>query len=507
MGLEEGLKKIYLSKSKTFLVFCFCFIFSVGIFSLFSLSATPVFYLYAPLVIILFLWWHFFSLGKFILGCLFCLWLAFYRVLIFMPGPDFVGQFWGQTRQFSAQVAAEPDYKITGVSYELGNIISEEKKYSGRILVYGSGVSDFKFGDILSVSCSLKEPENFSGFNYKKYLAAKNIYAVCYYPKWEKVGEKKTLFYYIYAFKDLIKLKMEKLFDEPYGSLLSGILYGARAGIPEYLAVDFRRVGLSHIVAVSGYNVSIIAAAIFSLFSRLGINRKKIFLPASILIFLFIIFSGASASVMRAGVVGIVVLAGRHLGRPGSSGRLLVAAAALLLLYNPLLLIYDAGFQLSFLAALGIIYLTPLFNRWWKKFIQIKRGFFLVGFFWEILAVTLAATIAVLPLLLYQFGEVSLVALPVNLLVLGLIPPVMFFGFLSIFLSWLWIAAAQILAWATQGLLYYIIRTTEFFAGLPYAMVTAGLSVFELFFIYSLMIYIIYNLWKKYEKDLLVADC
>ena len=129
---------------------------------------------------------------------------------------------------------------------------------------------------------------------------------------------------------------------------MAGLLYGERSGLPLELADNFSRTGVSHIIAVSGYNISIVALALMSLFINLGLARPRAFWLVVAGIILFVIFTGAGASVVRAGIMGLIVLLAGQLGRLSRIGNVLIFTAALMLLFNPYVLIWDAGFQLSF---------------------------------------------------------------------------------------------------------------------------------------------------------------
>ena len=260
---------------------------------------------------------------------------------------------------------------------------------------------------------------------------------------------------------------MAQLWPEPDSSLLGGLLYGDRNGLSKELTNNFNRVGLSHIVAVSGYNITIIATAVMSVLIFIGLYRRQAFWLAVAIIILFVIFTGASASAVRAGVMGSVFLVGQYLGRPSRAAPSLVLAAAVMILFNPYILFYDAGFQLSALATAGMIFLA-------------EDG---------VIKTTVAAIVATLPLILYQFGRLSLVALPVNILVLWIIPYVMLAGFLSIVAAAIFYPLGQIIAYVTGIGLKYIIFFVNLFGDWSWSSIETKIPLWLMILMYGGIIY------------------
>jgi competence protein ComEC len=202
-----------------------------------------------------------------------------------------------------------------------------------------------------------------------------------------------------------------------------GILIGARKTLPLEIVNNFTATGVSHIVAVSGYNISIIILALEKMSWWIG--RKPAFWTSLIIIIMFVIMTGASSSVIRAAVMGSLVLFSFASGRLYSITPSLFFAVIIMLLFNPKILFWDIGFQLSFLATCGIIYILPMLEQLTEKFGELfnLKSYFLT---------TCSAIIATTPLILFNFEKFSIVAPLVNVLVLPVVPPVMLFGFLSL---------------------------------------------------------------------------
>jgi competence protein ComEC len=289
----------------------------------------------------------------------------------------------------------------------------------------------------------------------------------------------------ILAVKSVVAKKINLLWHEPHASFMAGLLYGYRGGLGS-LNELFNITGVTHIVAISGYNITIIATILITICVQLLIPRKKAFWLVSTGIVLFVLFAGASASVVRAGIMGIIVLLARQMGRMSRVGNVLILTAVLMALHNPFVLVWDAGFQLSFLSTVGLVYLTPFVKPW---FTRVPEMFGLQ----ESIVSTLAAIIATLPLILYQFGRLSIVAPIVNVLILWAIPLIMFMGFFAVLVSFLFLPIAHIISWIAWAGLEYIILVVKWFASLPFAAVEMRIPVWLMVGMYGGMVYLVYQ--------------
>lgn len=227
---------------------------------------------------------------------------------------------------------------------------------------------------------------------------------------------------------------ISRVIPYPQSALANGLIFGGSSELPKNLKDNFSKTGMTHIVAVSGYNVSIIAEYLILFGIFIGLWRKQAFWFAVIGIILFVVMIGLPSSAVRAGVMGTLLIWAAKNGRLANSWNAIIFAGAVMLLINPLLLRWDIGFQLSFLATIGIIAFSPL---WEKYLIKNHKAF---GFT-EIFFLTLSAQIFVLPIILYNFHTLSLVSLAANLLILLIIPISMLLVFLSglagLFSHWL----------------------------------------------------------------------
>jgi competence protein ComEC len=455
------------SKSKTFLAFCFCFVLGVGFASVFEFGCESVRILYIVILISVFfavIFWSDLPKRFFVLCVLFFA-LGYYRFALAEPVKDV---FLGQSKKFIATIVAEPTVKFAETEY-----VVQSPEIKSKIYLTLPNYPEYHYGDTLSVFCFLDEPKNSPGrdFQFAKYMSMKGVGAICSNSSVSsfviarspgQTGRRGNLsslkikfFKQIFLIKSNVSNLVARLWPEPDSSLLGGLLYGDRNGLSRELKENFNRVGLSHIVAVSGYNITIIAAAVMSVLIFIGLYRRQAFWLAIAIIFLFVIFTGASASAVRAGIMGSVFLFGQYIGRPSRAAPSLVFAAVIMILFNPYILFYDAGFQLSVLATAGMIFLAG-------------EG---------VVKTTLAAIVATLPLILYQFGRLSIVALPVNIFILWIIPYVMLGGFLSLVSATIFYPFGQALAYVTGLGLKYIIIFVNFFGSQPWASVEVKVSL------------------------------
>jgi len=243
------------------------------------------------------------------------------------------------------------------------------------------------------------------------------------------------------SFRQVLETNIKSSVSEPNSGLLSGIMLGTRSDIEHNLYENLITVGLVHIVALSGFNITIIAESLRIFFSRHS-RALAFYIPTAGIIF-FILATALSASVVRAAIMGFILLFGKRLGRKADLLNAILFAAVIMVLLNPRILLYDIGFQLSFAATLGIVYISPKINHFF--------GFFEKEIA-EILAATFAAQLTTWPIISYYFGRLSVVSPLANFLVAPIIPLVMFLGFFVILLGFIWPSIGVFLnftAWLT----------------------------------------------------------
>ncbi|MBU3896087.1 ComEC family competence protein, partial [Patescibacteria group bacterium] len=260
-----------------------------------------------------------------------------------------------------ARVAKEPEIKENSIQLTLKGtrLIAGEDvlDVEGKFLVNVREYPDYRYNDVLLLKGLLKEPESFDAFDYKNYLEKKGIHSLMSFPEIQIVKRESSFYGAVLNFKNKIRENINKSFGYLQAKLLSGILLGDQSTFSQEFKDKLNVSGLRHITAISGMNVAILCTILMSLFLGLGLWRSQAFYFTVFAIFLFVLTVGFQASVIRAGIMGIFVLLAQKTGRMSDSIRILVITSAIMLLVNPMMLRWDAGFQLSFLALLGLVLL------------------------------------------------------------------------------------------------------------------------------------------------------
>jgi len=280
-----------------------------------------------------------------------------------------------------------------------------ENNSKEKFLINAYSYPKYDYGDELKIKCILEIPEN-KTFDYQMYLAKDGIFYICRSENIELISKDKgnKIYAYILKIKDKFLKNINQLLPAPESGLMIGLLLGGDNELSKEIQNNFSKTGMTHIVAVSGYNVTIIAEYLLLLGIAIGLWRKQALWFALVGIFLFVVMVGMLSSAVRAGIMGALLIWAMKNGRLANSTNAIIFAGTVMLLINPLLLRYDIGFQLSFLATLGIVYLSPfLENSLMKK----NRAFGL----WEIILLSISAQIFVIPIIMFNFKSLSLISL------------------------------------------------------------------------------------------------
>lgn len=371
-------------------------------------------------------------------------------------------------------------------------------KANERVLILAQAYPEYKLGDKLSVVGALEKPQNFSDFDYVQYLKTKDVRVIVPYPKISTNDSLKlsisqklkvSIYHRLFIIKDNFQSAINHSLPAPYSAYINGILLGARQDIPDSLSEAFNRTSTTHILAISGYNITIIAEVLLGVLV-FWMRRRKAFWFSVLIIVLFTILTGASASVIRASVMGLVLLFANGYGRLYDPRNSILLAGSVMVFINPLSLHFDVGFQLSFLAVLGLMYIYPILE---KRFIKIPKA----GNLKETALMSLSAQLAVAPLLAYTFHSFSLVALPANLLVLPFMPYVMLLGFLTGLGGLVLVPLGRVIGYFAWALSVYQIKVIQFFAGLSFASVTITIGLFVLVVLYALIVFGVFRFRTK----------
>lgn len=349
---------------------------------------------------------------------------------------------------------------------------------------------------IISLGGFLIKTGRFPGYDYgqkvevigrleKKMLGAFRWQFILNYPSIKIIEEKENLVNRIGIARILVNTRGQaervfgRLLPEPHSSLLSGILLGSKRQMPDDFLNNLRNTGTMHVIVASGYNITVIASFFVSFLAGL-VSRRKAIVLALLAIVSYTIMVGGEPAIVRAAIMGSLTYSAQFLGREKDAVFALLLAAVSMLLISPLML-FDIGFQLSFLATAGILFIYPLF----------KGRVFKLPLFGEELKVTLAAQIGTLPILLANFGQVSFLSPFVNALVLPVVPLIMtigaivgLIGFIFLPLAWLF----ALIAWAP---LSYFVGLVNLFGSSSFSLITVG----QISFWWAMGYYIVIALW------------
>ncbi len=394
-------------------------------------------------------------------------------------GRGSIAEYNGEKLTIQGRVLKQPDLRGTSVRYVVGELdilesAGEDRRIFGKILLTNRLYPEFRYGDTVRFTCKLSQPMPFDGFRYDLYLAKDGIYSLCRYPAHTAQVEGMPLTGwnfikgYFFTIKDSLISRLNSVLPSPASALASGILLGDTNGIPDDLMEAFRLTGAIHIVAVSGYNVSIIVAAFMLAAPYFFISRRNAWLIAAPAIIGFVVMTGAESSAVRAGIMALIAAAATVSGRVSNMWRVLVATAVIMLMVNPYVLRFDVGFQLSFLATLGLIYITPQIDKYFSRRMERARFFQWGGNVFSIIresfSTTVGANIAVAPVIFLQFGTFSFFSPIVNVLILWTIPWIMGYSFIAAIAAYASPVLGGIIGWFAWGFLEYVITIVQWFA-------------------------------------------
>ncbi len=321
------------------------------------------------------------------------------------------------------------------------------REIQGKILVKTDRFPEFNFGDYLQIQGRIRSPPSFEGGFYPQRLAEQDIYAVIYAPKIQflHAGAGDPFWQLVFTLKSWLSNQINVIFTEPEASLVAGLLMGIRTSIPQSILDDFSRAGLTHVLAISGYNINLMIT-VFGFFF-VGAGRRARFFGMLCGIVLFLLFTGFSGSVIRAAWMGFFVILSIANGRKGQAIINLLLSAFLMTFLNPYVLAFDLSFELSFLATLGLVLLMPVVENMnlFPKMPEFLR---------EGLLITLAAQVFTTPLILYYFGRFSIIAPIANILFLPMIPLIMLASFLALIISF----ASPLLAFPFMAITWLFLK-------------------------------------------------
>jgi competence protein ComEC len=382
--------------------------------------------------------------------------------------------------EIQGMVSEEPDIqdRYCLLTFSASEIIvnGENEEVAGTALIRVPRYPTYHYGDALKLTGELETPPQFEDFDYKSYLARQGIYSILYYPGVEILDRGQGLkpLQWIYSLRERLSTSLARALPEPQGSLAQAILLGLRGNVPDSLYEAFSRTGTAHLLAISGLHMSIIIAILLSFGILVFGRRRSIYIWLTLMLtWLYALLAGMHPPIIRAAIMGSLFLIAEYLGRQRSAIIALAFAAAVMVGIQPNLL-WSVSFQLSFLAMAGLVLLFPYFQAWGRKGIASvfgarERIAAAGGMITDGFAATLAAIVAVGPLIAYNFGVVSLVALPATFFSLPALPFIIVTAALVAFVGLFTLFAAQILGWLAWLFLSYLVLVVQGFDALPHS--------------------------------------
>ena len=517
--VNHFLKNLYFSKSRTFFAAMCAFVFGIAAHSFFGtkiFSGEYIVFLIllaslgAPIIFWdkkVFRFWGLLALFFF---------FGFWRFDASIPPQNGsqIGFYNGREAVLTGIVMSVPETAVNKTRFTLGArsldlpspLLRKEGGarmglMRGNILVTLPGEENLKYGDLVRLQCGLAMPKSDGEFDYAGYLSRFGIYSTCsFVAGLEVVGKNygNPVLSAIYKLREAANRKIDELLLPPASSFLAWLITGERASMPESLRSDFLRSGTMHIIAISGWNITMVLALFGQTLLFFGMRRRSAFVASIFVVIFYIFLTGAGASVVRAGAMGLLPLFAAQVGRQNNPRNVVTLAAALMLLQNPRLVAFDMGFLLSFAAILGLFYISPVI----KKYFEFVPKFFA---FRENLVATIAATIATSPLILYMNGNFSFVAIPANVLVLPFVPLAMGLGSLAVAAGFIWFWFGEIFAWLAQAVLGYVMFVLHMLAAPKFAAIQIGkINLAAVVIIYASIVAAFWRL-KEHNKSAIPA--
>ncbi len=372
----------------------------------------------------------------------------------------------GEETEVEGVVVDEPGETAKGLRF----IVRLSQNKNVKIILTDTLYSEVVYGDQVKVHGTVVLPEDFETdnggvFHYVKYLAKDNIFYQLKNPQVEirahhQASRIKEL---LFKIKNAFVGKLNKSISYPESTLAAGLTIAGKKALPPTIEDEFQRTGTLQVVVLSGYNITIVAEAFMAMTASLPMLISSGIGVVGII--LFTIMAGGSATVVRGSVMVVIVIAAKLLRRRYNVIRSLMLAACLMLVINPMLLVYDPSFQLSFLATLGLILVSPIVEKH-LGFVTERVGLR------QVAAATLATQIFVTPFILYTSGQLSIVAVPTNLLLFLFIPITMLACFITGMLGFVSVILAAPFSYLAFIFLSYELSIIHIFAEIPLASVT-----------------------------------
>lgn len=388
----------------------------------------------------------------------------------------------GVKATIEGEVIGFPDVRDKGTHYQVAVnrvvIDGHEHLAAGRAMVEAARYPIYAYGDTLRINGLLLTPPVSDDFDYRRFLAVRNIHSLVRRPDIERTatGGGQAFWRILYGFRSRGAAVVDRIMPEPAAALTNGMVLGIEGGISDSVNSDFKATGTSHLIVISGSNIAFLAGA---LAAALGcvLSKRRAALATAPLVLLYVLFVGADAPALRAGVMGLLALGAIFFGRRGTAYVSLCAAGMVMLALNPLTL-WDIGFQLSFMTSLGLILFSRPLSRAALGVLRLGLPFGTAKRWARLLegtlVVNIAAQAAVLPVFLVYFGRLSPISLLTNCLVLPVQPAILSGGIVALLAGAAWQPLGQAVGTLPWLLLSYTVGVVRATASMPFASLHVG---------------------------------
>ena len=387
--------------------------------------------------------------------------------------------------EIKGMVAGDPDVRDKNtrltLSVEAIRLDTGWREVEGRVLVFVPRFPDYRYGDVLRVTGEMATPPRLGDFDYRGYLAHQGIYTTMLYPRIEVLdtGQGFKPLAWIYSLRGRLAQTLSEVLPEPQASLAQGIVLGLRGNIPGDLNNDFTRSGTAHLLAISGFNLSIMAGVLLSIGLWLFGRRHYLYVWLALgAIWLYTLITGMSPPVVRGAIMASLFLLAEALGRQRSGMVALTFAAAVMVGISPYIL-GDASFQLSFLAMAGLIFIYPILREPGRRIAAAWLGdegalVSIANVTVDTLCASLGAIIAVWPLVAYYFGIFSLAGPLATFLATPALTVIIITGALTGILGLASLVAAQVMGWLAWPFLSYMMLVVSGLAAPSLSSIEVG---------------------------------
>lgn len=390
-----------------------------------------------------------------------------------------------QEVEIEGMVSADPEVKDNSTHIRLSaNQIKWDEGWgevSGDALLFVPRYPEYEYGDVLQLTGKLETPPELGDFDYRGYLAHQGIYSTMLYPEIEVLatGQGFKPLEWVYSLRNSLSQTIAQAMPEPQASLVQGILLGIRYNIPTEVRTDFVATGTAHLLAISGLHLSIIAGILLSIGIWLFGKKRYIYIWLALgIIWLYALLTGMHPPVVRGAIMASLFFSAELLGRQRTAITSLAFAAAVMVGVDPPILL-DAAFQLSFLAIAGLIFLAPPLRALGRRAVKAtigeeRRGVSLANIVSDSFSVTLAATIAVWPVVAHYFGIVSFVGPLATFLALLALPGIIAAGAVAGLIGLVFLPLAQATGWLAWLFTSYMLFIVGGLAALPLSSIEVG---------------------------------